>query len=157
MAALVDTVTAAAARMAELTSSGVFTAVPLAAATQWSEDLLTAVDRTTAVATHGVGLVGRSTNLISGRYVSAARWVERTTRTSGAQASATAAMGRDITGDYTRVGAAWLSGAITRAAVRELTVEVRQALKSAPSSRRGVERAAVLDALLPLCGERAGG
>jgi hypothetical protein len=149
MAALVATATATAARMAELVTGGVLTAVPVQAATQWTEELLQAADRTTAVATVGVGTVARSTNLISGRYVSAARWVERASRTSGAQASATAALGRDITGDYVRVGAAWLEGEITRAAARELTVEVRQALKSAPSTRRGVERAAVLDALLP--------
>ncbi len=150
MAALVAAHAEVAERMAELTAAGVFAQAEVGLATQWSEQILRAADRASAVGTVGVGVVDRSTALIAGRYVSAARWVERTTRTSGSQAAATASMARDLTGDYGVVQAAWLDGAISRAGARELTVEVRRALRAVPGPRRDVEREQVLATLLPL-------
>ncbi len=154
MAALVAAQTAGAARMAELVSGGVLTTVPVSVATEWTEQLLRAGDRVTAVGTVGVGVVDAATTLIDGRYVSPARWIETCTRTSGSQAAALARLGRDLVGPYSPVATAWLAGSISRAGARELTVEVRQVLRAAPSSQRASERTRILAALVPVA-ERA--
>jgi hypothetical protein len=149
MAALVSAVRTGAARIAELVAAGVLGQVPVSVATEWTEEIVRSADRLTASGATGVGVVDRATALIAGRYVSPRRWIEDSTRVSGGEAAALAGLGRDLVGDYARVGQAWLAGDITRGAVRELTLEVRSALRALPTSRRATERDLALKTLLP--------
>jgi hypothetical protein len=126
------------------------TGVPVQVATEWSQALVRAADQVTAVATVGVGQVeATASGLIDGRHASARRWIETAAHTSGGEASAIVARARDVTGDYARVGEAWLAGDVSGAAVRELSVGLRQALRVVPGLRREAERTRALDLLLP--------
>ena len=148
-AALVASLEAGAGRLAELVAGGVLVAVPVSVATEWTQAALRTADRLTAVGAVGAGTVDRATPLIDGRFISARAWIETSTRTSGGDAAALTALGRDLTGDYAVVATAWLEGSITRAAARELTVELRHALRPVPTTQRAAQRTQALGTLVP--------
>ena len=126
-------------------------------AAELATTLLAAADRATAAATVLAGQVVATTGpgtgcLIAGRFASARRWLEVEAGLAPGHARAVLARGRDLRDHSTRVEDAWLAGAVSGDAVRELTSGVSGALKpvQAPTVHKQRMRAEALDLLLPL-------
>ncbi|MFN8159006.1 MAG: hypothetical protein U0R68_16425 [Candidatus Nanopelagicales bacterium] len=151
--ALLDEVATAVADPARLDLG----AVPADVLADLSTRLLRAADRASAVATVTVGRVtavaGPATGtLIAGQYASPRRWLEVDAGLAPSSAKAVLARARDLREHSEPVRAAWLSGAITGDAVRELTSGVTGALKPVKTSRADKERlrAEAIEVLLPV-------
>jgi hypothetical protein len=152
LAALVERHRDVVAQLADLVGTGALTTIPVTALPPLVESLVRSLDRGTAVATAALGQLDASGDLIEGRYASTTRWLQAVARTSDGEAAAMLGRARDLRGDYTRVGDAWLAGDIPSGAVRELTTGVRRALTAIPSQTRDATRDDVLDTLLPVAG-----
>jgi hypothetical protein len=152
LAALVERHRDVVAQLADLVGTGALTTIPVTALPPLVESLVRSLDRGTAVATAVLGQLDASGDLIEGRYASTTRWLQAVARTSDGEAAAMLGRARDLRGDYTRVGDAWLAGDIPSGAVRELTTGVRRALTAIPSQTRDATRDDVLDTLLPVAG-----
>jgi hypothetical protein len=117
--------------------------------------LHSSADTTTAAATVVTGRLDRQVGsvrgkLIAGRYPSTSRFLAVEAGMSTPQARATVARGRDLDTHSTRVADAWMAGAVTGGAVRDLTLGVTDALRRSTRTDTPIARGEALDHLLPL-------
>lgn len=117
--------------------------------------LHSSADTTTAAATVVTGRLDRQVGsvrgkLIAGRYASTSRFLQVEAGMSTSQARATVARGRDLDTHSTRVADAWMAGAVTGGAIRDLTVGVTDVLRRSTRTDTPIARGEALDHLLPL-------
>ena len=140
-AAAVDETRRAVDRLTEAVGAGAWDDVPVVQAPELLVTLLRSLDRLTAVATLGAGVVHAARALPDG-HVSTRRWLEASAGLSRGSAGALVARGRALHDTFVPTGEAWLAGQVSGDAVREITVGIPAALRRVTPAQR--------DELVPL-------
>jgi len=128
---LVTRLRESAQRLGALVAEGALESLPCTALPDLVLQLRRAIEPATAVATLATGRIHATGELPDG-HVSTSRWLQSQAGMSGADANAAIARGRDLTGDYTDTGRAWLTGTATGAQVRAITTGLERAVRALP-------------------------
>ena len=112
-------------------------------------------DRVTALAVEATGhLHGRDAARVEG-FTSTSRWLEVRAGLAPGAATATVARGEALHRDFAATRGAWLAGAISEGAVREITTAIPRRLRGVPADLLDAERARIETVALTVAATRS--